>query len=1232
MWGSAQMRSQPASTLVTRGSLYSFPQRRRAAQAALATWSHCAMKSPASPPLEMTGTGDPLIDATQKSLRISESRYRRLFEAAQDGILLLNADTAQIEDVNPYLIKMLGYSHDEFLGKKLWEVGSFADIAQSKEMFVALQEKGYVRYDDLPLKTKTGIIVPVEFVSNTYDCEGIKVIQCNIRNISERHADQAKILRFTQLYATLSQCNKAIVHCTTEAELFKQICQIAVEFGGMKMAWVGLINAETSLVQPVASFGDDTAYLKDVMISVEANNPLGRGPAGRAVNEKQPVWCQNFLIDPATEPWHERAAQAGLAATASLPLFRNGIVPGAFTLYAGETNAFGESTRDLLMEMTDDISFAMNQFASESLRRSIEEEIKLKNTILKTQQETSLDAIVVVNEHGKIISYNQQFLHLWRLDAQLVSARVDAQVLQAVAAQTDDPEAFVARVQHLNEHPEERSREEVVLTDERIIDRYSAPLIGADQTHYGRVWYFRDITERKKAAQKFKDLLESAPDAMVIVNGDADIVLVNAQAIALFGWQRDDLLSKKIQSLVPHWLSDNHLDDRQRIFEQTREPSMGAGLGLFGVRKDGIRFPVEVSLSPMQTDEGRLVIAAIRDVTESRKAQERITYLNRVYAMLSSINTLIVRVGNCDDLFKQACRIAVDGGFSMAMIAMVDKKTLKLVPMASQGKDEALLSAIKHILSSDETASKTMGARAIRERQVIVSNNSPIDPQVLFRAKYTESGIHSMAVFPLIVSDVAVGVFALYASEIDFFHGDELKMLRELAGDISFAIDHLEKQERLTYLAYYDALTGLANQSLFLERVAQTARSVVSGEQQLAIVLLDLERFKNINDSLGRIAGDELLRKVTQWLTRYVGDANLLARLGGDRFAVLMPLVKQKDDVEPLLVAMMTAFLEHPFRLNDAIFRIAAKVGVALFPDDGADADTLFRNAEAALKKTKANGERYLFYTPSMNDMVAGKLTMENLLRQALRKGEFVLHYQPKVDMVTGKMTSAEALIRWNRPDTGLVPPSHFIPILEETGLINEVGRWAMRQASTDYLRWHTAGLKPVRIAVNVSAIQLRHRTFFDEVRQLVAGDDRTAAGLELEITESLIMEDVNHSISRLQTIRALGLTIAIDDFGTGFSSLSYLSRLPVDTLKIDRSFVVDMTTGPQGLALVSTIISLAHALQLKVVAEGVETEEQARLLRLLNCDEMQGYLFGRPVAADVFETQFLARLATTAQ
>lgn len=1172
----------------------------------------------------LENTSDAPIDATQKALSISESRYRRLFEAAQDGILLLNADTAQIEDVNPYLINMLGYSHAEFLGKKLWEVGPFTDKTQSKEMFETLQENGYVRYDDLPLKTKTGTIIPVEFVSNAYDCEGTKVIQCNIRNISERHADRAKILRFTQLYATLSQCNKAIAHCTSEAELFQKICQIAVQFGGMKMAWVGLVDSETLLVQPAASFGDDTDYLKNLAISADANSPPGQGPTGLAVSQKQPIWCQNFLTDSVTAPWHERARLAGLAASASLPLFKTGVVVGAFTLYAGEINAFGEATRDLLMEMADDISFALNQFASESLRRRIEEEIKLKNTILKTQQETSLDAILVVGPNGEIISHNQRFINLWRLDPQLVNARVNAPVVNAGAMQTDDPEAFIDRVNYLNEHCEDKSRENVLLTDGRIIDSYSAPVTGADQTHYGRVWYFRDITDQKRAAQKFEDLLESAPDAMVIVNKDAEMVLVNAQAVHLFGWRRNELLGKRIHSLVPKGLRGNHPDSHNRYFEPPRVRSMGAGLDLLGLRKDGSEFPVEVSLSPMESDEGTLVIAAIRDVTESKKAQERIRYLNRVYAMLSGINTLIVRASSREDLFKQACEIAVDGGFSMAMIAMVDKKTLKLVPVASQGKGDELLSAIKGILSSDETASTTMGMRAIKGKQVVVANNSSIDPQVLFRTMYTESGIHSMAVFPLMVSEDAVGVLALYASEVDFFHGDELKLLTELAGDISFAIDHLEKQERLTYLAYYDALTGLANQSLFLERVAQSSRSALGAGHKLAIVLIDLERFKSINDSLGRTAGDELLKKVAQWLTRYTGDANLLARLGADHFAVLMPAIQPEDDFEHLLADMMKAFLEHPFRLNDAIFRIAAKAGVALFPEDGADTDTLLRNAEAALKKAKSSGERYLFYTQSMNEMVASKLTMENQLRLALRRGEFLLHYQPKVNLVSGKVTSAEALIRWNKPDAGLVPPGHFIPILEEIGLINEVGRWAMHQANADYLRWHTAGLVPVPIAVNVSALQLRSRTFFDEVRQLVESDVRTAAGLELEITESLIMEDVKHSISSLQAMRALGLTIAIDDFGTGFSSLSYLSQLPVDTLKIDRSFVVDMTAAPEGLALVSTIISLAHALKLKVVAEGVETEEQARLLRLLNCDEMQGFLFSRPVSADAFEAQFL--------
>jgi len=291
----------------------------------------------------------------------------------------------------------------------------------------------------------------------------------------------------------------------------------------------------------------------------------------------------------------------------------------------------------------------------------------------------------------------------------------------------------------------------------------------------------------------------------------------------------------------------------------------------------------------------------------------------------------------------------------------------------------------------------------------------------------------------------------------------------------------------------------------------------------------------------------------------------------------------------------------------------------------------LFRHAEAALKKAKASGDRYLFYTQKMTESVAGRLTLENQLRQALGKGEFVLHYQPKVNLASGKLSGVEALIRWNDPRTGLVPPGRFIPILEEIGLITEVGRWALRKALSDYLRWRAAGLPAVRIAVNVSPLQLRHRNFIGEIKEVIGIDAQAAAGLELEITESLIMEDVKHTIASLQAIRAMGVSVAIDDFGTGFSSLSYLSKLPVDTLKIDRSFVTDMTAGPEGLALVSTIISLAHALKLNVVAEGVETDEQSRLLRLLGCDEMQGYLFSKAVPGEIFEARFLAPAAAAA-
>ena len=436
---------------------------------------------------------------------------------------------------------------------------------------------------------------------------------------------------------------------------------------------------------------------------------------------------------------------------------------------------------------------------------------------------------------------------------------------------------------------------------------------------------------------------------------------------------------------------------------------------------------------------------------------------------------------------------------------------------------------------------------------------------------------------------------------------------------------NIAQQKQLDYMAYYDSITGLATRALFLERVTGYLLEAANHEHGLAVCLIDLERFKNINDSVGWSVGDVLLRQVAEWLTDSAGDNKHLARVGANHFALVMPAVKQDGDVIRLFDEKRRAFLGHAFPLNDAMFHISFKAGLAVFPQDGIDAVTLFKHAEVALKSAKATSEPYMLYLQSMSDAASGKLSLENKLRQALDNHEFVLHYQPKVNLATGKLTSAEALIRWNDPVRGLVLPGEFISILEETGLIHDVGRWALGQAVDDYLRWHRLGLSAVRIAVNVSAMQLRQRNFVGEIQKVTDKDPLAAGGLELEITESLIMEDVKHSIASLQAIRALGVAIAIDDFGTGYSSLSYLSKLPLDALKIDRSFVNDMTSGHAGELLVSTIIALAHSLNLKVVAEGVETEEQARMLRSLGCDEMQGHLFCKPVSVEIFEARFLA-------
>ena len=693
------------------------------------------------------------------------------------------------------------------------------------------------------------------------------------------------------------------------------------------------------------------------------------------------------------------------------------------------------------------------------------------------------------------------------------------------------------------------------------------------------------------------------------------------------------------------WLDILHVDDREKFRTKSIEAARtGARVDVdYRLwRADGELIHVRQVIEPLEGQsgdhDGLTWFCTIQDVTEQTRVQERIKRLNRVYAVLSGINALIVRIRDREELFQEACRIAVvQGGFTVGWISVLDRASGKLVPVAKAGLPLDFDAGSKSSDRSGGFVPAGTAEVALRENRPAFDNdiehdssvtNGKIAPDTLsVRRAAIQMGAKSVIVLPLVVGGKTFGILTLYAPERNFFDDDELKLLKELAGDISFALEHIEKEDRLNYLAYYDALTGLPNRSLFSERLSQQLRTRAESAELVAVAMMDVERFRMVNDTLSRHAGDELLRLIARRLesSATVTRCSNPARVVGDAFAVIIRGAHDVNELAHLLEDGMNACFGAPFVINGKEIRLVARAGISAYPTDGSTAESLLKNAEAALRDAKRTTERFVFYAPEMTARIAEMVALESKLRKAIELDQFVLHYQPKFDMVSGKLTGVEALIRWNDPDTGLVPPARFIPILEETGMIFEVGRWALRQALADQQRWRGKGLSVPRVAVNVSAQQLRDQHFVRDVQHALASQEGLKPALELEITESLLMENIERNVERLKTLRALDVTIAIDDFGTGYSSLNYLARLPMDTLKIDRSFVAGMSASPENRTIVSTIISLAHSLGLKVVAEGVETDEQLKILRLLKCDEMQGFLLGRPVASDEI-ANFLGR------
>lgn len=429
-----------------------------------------------------------------------------------------------------------------------------------------------------------------------------------------------------------------------------------------------------------------------------------------------------------------------------------------------------------------------------------------------------------------------------------------------------------------------------------------------------------------------------------------------------------------------------------------------------------------------------------------------------------------------------------------------------------------------------------------------------------------------------------------------------------------------KSRERIDFLAHHDSLTELPNRALFNDRLERAINTAKRRGEKVGILFIDLDRFKNINDSLGHAAGDQILRQTATRLTDAVRNDDTVARLGGDEFVVLLPRIRDERSLAEVAIKLREEVLK-PYTLEDMPLHISPSIGIAVYPDDGETPDTLIRNADAAMYLAKEKGRNnYQFYTPILNARTLDRLKLEYDLRAALELGQFELHYQPQIDVRSGRVYGAEALLRWRHPERGLVPPNEFIPLAEETALIIPLGAWVIAEAARQAQGWKQEGFGSLIVSVNISALQFHQAGFLDDVELLVAEAGAAPGSLELELTETILMSDMETCIQTLNAFRDLGYRIAIDDFGTGFSSLNYLRRLPVNLLKIDQSFIRDMRSDNASLAIVNSIIALANSLGMDTIAEGVETEEESALLASNGCYQMQGYHFSRPLPQDMFK------------
>jgi diguanylate cyclase (GGDEF)-like protein/PAS domain S-box-containing protein len=726
------------------------------------------------------------------------------------------------------------------------------------------------------------------------------------------------------------------------------------------------------------------------------------------------------------------------------------------------------------------------------------------------------------------------------------------------------------------------------------------PVYNADGRFIGYRGVGRDITAQKRAQaalQRFRTALDRSADMFFLVDMQENRLLdFNETACAALGYKREELIGMR-SDLV---LAGRSLEEIRASHEELVKKRTLTGETTYR-RKDGSIFPVELRRTVLESPEGRILVINSRDLTERKAEEARKSAHLRYQQSIAAFGQSALARRDPQELADDAAR--------HVLLALEAETVL----YAERGRPGELVARAV--------------AGAAGTQRAAVSANDPIT-HVLQTSEYFsaehcrlpfEWALEGAAAVVPVPGDTEVRGALCALSPSGSFGAEELNYLDAVAAVLTAGLKRLASEERLAFLAQFDSLTGLPNRALLSDRFAQMIEQTRRRGMQLGVLFVDLDDFKSVNDTLGHASGDELIKEVARRLSETVRQGDTVARISGDEFAVVLADLARQDDAA-LVAQKIVECLAAPFQVGGHEVLVTASVGIAAYPADGQDAETLLGAADAAMYRAKQSGRNtYQFFTSEINQRTRARALLGADLRRALEREEFSLAYQPKFDLATMRPCGGEALLRWNHPERGTVPPAQFVHVLEESGLIVKVGEWLLARACEDLKAINAASARPVPIAVNLSARQFRQHDLAARIRALIAEAGVPPELIELEITESHLMHDPAQAIHAMRTLRDEGVRIAIDDFGTGYSSLAYLTRFPVAALKIDRSFVAGIGREASDAAIVRTIIEMARSLGSTVIAEGVETQAQVGFLRRFGCHQAQGYFFAAPMAIGEF-------------